>query len=99
MSSADEIEAEAEAAVAPTSSSTPSYPKGILGEMLDDLKIPPELFAPTKDVQTKTIKFKPQVRQLDQEELKGVYVLLGILFGSWVVAGIASPSRGKKSVH
>lgn len=83
-----------------TSSSTPAPKKydGVLGDIFDDFGIPHDVFATKAAVaETQELGAKRAVstRPLDAEERRGAYTLLGLLFGAWVVAGIAAPSHGK----
>lgn len=81
---------------APTS--TPKKYDGVLGDIFDDFGIPHDVFASkatASEAQELSAKRAVSTRPLDAEERRGAYTLLGLLFGAWVVAGIAAPSHGK----
>ncbi|KAH8116936.1 hypothetical protein DFH11DRAFT_1542118 [Phellopilus nigrolimitatus] len=83
-----------------SASSTASEPTTLLGEVLDDLGVPADLFART-DRAEGTRRDGSQVlaqhaRPLDADERRGAYALLGLLVGAWVAAGIAAPTSGGK---
>jgi len=83
-----------------TSSSASKKPTGILGDIVDDLGIPPEVFAAKSDApaQEQFPAFeKTYSRPLEADEKTGAYALLGILFGSWLVAGFGAPVKEKKA--
>ena len=66
-------------------------------DALEEIGVPLELFKgegrKSTVVPTETTPVKRSyARPLDEEEQKGVYVLLGLLLGSWVVAGVTAPS-------
>ncbi|KAL5532731.1 hypothetical protein ACEPAF_4505 [Sanghuangporus sanghuang] len=72
---------------------------GVVGDVLDDLGIPHNVLsaAPspaTESSQELTAK-RTLNRPLDDEERRGAVTLLGLLFGAWIVSGLAAPSRSK----
>ena len=94
--------------VVPAPVSTAVPPGGLLQDIARDIGIPPsfntenakqavaDLFSQTKGKHTYT----GPSRELDKDEARGVWVLLGLLAGSWIAAGIidrASASEGKES--
>ena len=84
-------------ALAPEISPTIHSPRkftGIVGDVLEDLGVPEEIFTPSKDsipAETTPVK-KTLSRPLDEAEQKGLYVLLGLVAGSWILGGLAAPS-------
>ncbi|KAI5123338.1 hypothetical protein M0805_001763 [Coniferiporia weirii] len=84
-----------------SSSASPSPPRkfdGILGDILDDLNIPPEVFSPSStaaDEGLVSAKGRTQSRPLDADEKRGVYVILGLFLGSWAVSRVSAPSQGE----
>ena len=62
--------------------------------MLDDLGIPHDVLSasPAANERVET-SGRTHSRPLDAEEQRGVYVLLGLLFGSWLAGSLAVPSR------
>lgn len=71
---------------------------GIVGDMLDGLGVPHNVLSvsPTAN-ENADAKSRTHSRPLDAEEQRGVYVLLGLLFGSWAVGSIVAPSRKAES--
>jgi len=81
---------------------------GILQDIIDDLGLPTPLFKAPQDpaAALEALPYAPQsdaspsetsyTRPLDKDDKTGLWVLLGIFLGSWVVAGVAAPSRKKE---
>ncbi|THH05769.1 hypothetical protein EW145_g4560 [Phellinidium pouzarii] len=91
-----------------SSSSTSAPPKkfdGLIGDVLDDLGIPHDVFSPSKSSAGEaaseslgSVRSRIQSRPLDADEKRGVYVLLGLLLGSYVTAKVAtSPTAGSQA--
>lgn len=85
---------------ASSSSSALKKPTGIFGDIVDDLGIPPEVFAAKADVPAQeqySAYEKTYSRPLESDEKTGAYALLGILLGSWLLAGVGAPVKEKKA--
>ena len=68
---------------------------GLVQDVMDNLGIPPSLDlkkAVTEMLAQPPEKFKGQSRELSRDERKGVWVLLGLLAGSWVAGGVLGSS-------
>ena len=83
------------------SQASPKKYEGVVGDVLDDLGIPHNALSATPSPATETshelTAKRTSSRPLDEEERRGAYTVLGLLFGAWVVAGLAAPSSGSKS--
>ncbi|KAI0054133.1 hypothetical protein FA95DRAFT_1551941 [Auriscalpium vulgare] len=80
--------------------SASSGPTGLWGDIAEDIGLPTKVeLASVKEAQkalldglipettTSTGQGKSHERTLDREEVRGVYVILGVLTGSWLLAG------------
>ncbi|EJD02320.1 uncharacterized protein FOMMEDRAFT_141404 [Fomitiporia mediterranea MF3/22] len=75
---------------------------GLLGDVLDDLGVPHNVLGVSPNQESFAVKRTTVSRPLDEEERRGAITLLGLIFGAWVVAGLAAPSKsksGKKGVE
>lgn len=88
-----------EAYVAEPAAPTKSENQGLWQDVADDLNLP-RSFRPSKlanqafDVAatTESSGEKSHSRTLDSDEVRGLWVLLGLLAGSWMAAGAFQPS-------
>ena len=86
----------------PSSSSSPSAykkPEGIIGDMIEDLGIPPEVFQaqPKAAAQEQfPASEKTYERPMDKSEKNGLVGFLGIFVGTYIAAGIFGPANPKE---
>jgi hypothetical protein len=73
---------------------------GFYSDVANDLGLPTSVEVPTvqwqfseTDAATKVTP-KSYSRKLDPDEVRGVWVLLGLLAGSWIVSGVTKPETG-----
>lgn len=89
-----------------------SAPKGFWQDVADDVGVPSqwnsgELAAKQQVVMdsllqttgTSTTRERQHSRPLDGDEKRGVWVLLGLLTGGWIVGGIVNSKPKEKAEH
>jgi hypothetical protein len=83
-----DIHTEPSVHVQPTIASPSS---GLVHDVMDDIgvAIPPSFRTTVTDILAQpSEKFKGQSRELDKDETRGVWLLLGLLASSWVASGV-----------
>jgi hypothetical protein len=93
------------------SESKPTTPGGIWRDLADDIGLPTELrarkltegqqaaFDSLIETTNTTHDEKSHSRNLDKEEQRGVWLLLGLLGGSWLLGGVNSASKEPEDGH
>lgn len=85
----------------PSADSTPSRgPTGFWGGLADDLNLPTSFKLPSgmpsydgpKTTETSAGLGKDHSRTLDKDEIQGLWALLGLLTGTWLVSSFLQPS-------
>lgn len=81
------------------SGSAPRKYSGLVGDVLDDLGVPHDVLASSSIAKERgpASTGRGQSRPLDADEKRGVYVLLGLLLGSWGASSVLAPSRKSES--
>jgi len=78
--------------------STSSSKAGLWSDVVNDLGLPTSVKAPTVQWQfsetpaKSTVAPKRYSRKLDSDEVRGVWMLLGLVAGSWILAGAVKPT-------
>ena len=69
---------------------------GIVSDMLQDLGLPTSF--PKTTTRLNPGDERVYSRPLDASERQGVYIFFGILLGSWIAGGLATPASSNKNV-
>ena len=68
--------------------------EGLWHDIFSDLGLPTTVKVPSVDFESQ------EVPRTDSTSARGAWTLVGLLFGSWVVAGVAAPkSETKGEAH
>lgn len=95
LSSAAEVELEPKESFTQENQASVKKYDGMFGQILDDLGVPHNVLSvsPASTTSDGSGRTHSGSRRLDSEEKRGVYVLVGLLVGSWAASSVVAPSR------